>query len=747
VFLLAGGMAQPARAFTASAGFHAVVEAEDATATIGDVNDSRRIGDQPAGLSAPLTGYSGSGFLDFSNPVASSDWRGTIPVGHDGATWHINVPSTGIYRLRFVYNNPGTKWNGSRNARDERNMRVTVNGNSYTGADGWIGWMIFSVSGYNGTAQPDALQTADTVAQNRAWNNNFMYVPLRAGDNTLRLSLEAPPGQGVYDGPNLDRSEVDSADDLFVDVGGVPSKRGAFQHPGLYVTSQQLASMRRAKEVPDSVSAKGYERLVASPLSSCSYARSDGYYSTVERGPYNNPDVGSSQFSNDGTAVFYNALRWYLDGDVCHAQKAIELLNGWANTLQRVVNNDAKLIVALTAPQYLNGAEIIKHVYNADPSVPAAQKWSAQDMARFDRLVREVFYNTIAGYYPQANGNWDANIAAANLAIGVYLDDHAIFNRALEQFYRGDVVPGTLSMGSLPAYIYPTGESQESNRDQGHAGLGLQGFAETSEISWNQGIDVFGAYGHRLLAAARYYGRYALGAAVPSETFISDKGRGAVSTPLFEVLANHAAAAGAGPDDLALINRVLAEKYRSGDQWISSLVFQTPPGPADVSALRSLVELNSARERARYTADSWAAFAIALNNASSVLREGNSSQAVVDFATAALAEAVQGLAAVADGGVGGVVPATLSLTLGAPAAFRAFVPGVEARYTATTTANVLSTAGDAVLAVSDPSTTSPGHLVNGAFSLAQPLEASVAGSAPVAVSGTPAPLAAWRAPV
>src|SRR3954463_2148518 len=47
VFLLAGGMAQPARAFTASAGFHALVEAEDATATIGDVNDGRRIGDQP----------------------------------------------------------------------------------------------------------------------------------------------------------------------------------------------------------------------------------------------------------------------------------------------------------------------------------------------------------------------------------------------------------------------------------------------------------------------------------------------------------------------------------------------------------------------------------------------------------------------------------------------------------------------------------------------------------------------------
>ena len=63
--------------------------------------------------------------------------------------------------------------------------------------------------------------------------------------------------------------------------------------------------------------------------------------------------------------------------------------------------------------------------------------------------------------------------------------------------------------------------------------------------------------------------------------------------------------------------------------------------------------------------------------------------------------------------VGGTVPATLSLTLGAPATFGAFTPGVAQEYTASTTATVISTAGDATLTTSEP-----GHLVNGAFSLA-----------------------------
>ena len=67
---------------------------------------------------------------------------------------------------------------------------------------------------------------------------------------------------------------------------------------------------------------------------------------------------------------------------------------------------------------------------------------------------------------------------------------------------------------------------------------------------------------------------------------------------------------------------------------------------------------------------------------------------------------------------------TLSLTLGTPASFGAFTPGITKTYTASTTANVISTAGEATLSVADPSNTATGHLVNGAFSLPRPLKAA-----------------------
>src|SRR3954470_22914342 len=72
-----------------------------------------------------------------------------------------------------------------------------------------------------------------------------------------------------------------------------------------------------------------------------------------------------------------------------------------------------------------------------------------------------------------------------------------------------------------------------------------------------------------------------------------------------------------------------------------------------------------------------------------------------------------------NGSPSGTVPATLALTLGTPAQFGAFTPGVDKTYIASTTANVISTAGDAALSIADPSTTNTGKLVNGSFTLPQ----------------------------
>ena len=100
----------------------------------------------------------------------------------------------------------------------------------------------------------------------------------------------------------------------------------------------------------------------------------------------------------------------------------------------------------------------------------------------------------------------------------------------------------------------------------------------------------------------------------------------------------------------------------------------------------------------------------------------------------------------ADSTVGGSVPATLALTMGAPVSFGGFTPGLGKDYFASTTANVVSTAGDATLTVADPDgSANSGHLVNGAFALPTALQAS--GSTAGAYSALPATLKTYSGPV
>jgi len=101
--------------------------------------------------------------------------------------------------------------------------------------------------------------------------------------------------------------------------------------------------------------------------------------------------------------------------------------------------------------------------------------------------------------------------------------------------------------------------------------------------------------------------------------------------------------------------------------------------------------------------------------------------------------------------VGGRVPSTLSLTLGAAPDFGTFTPGVDKTYTASTSATVISTAGDALLTVADPDTAHPGHLVNNAFALSEGLQAKATdpgtSGSPFNQIGASYNLLAWSAPV
>jgi hypothetical protein len=75
------------------------------------------------------------------------------------------------------------------------------------------------------------------------------------------------------------------------------------------------------------------------------------------------------------------------------------------------------------------------------------------------------------------------------------------------------------------------------------------------------------------------------------------------------------------------------------------------------------------------------------------------------------------------------VNGTLSLSISSSANLGSLVAGLAHDYEASAAAIINSSAANATLSVSDPSTTASGRLVNGSFALAQPLQARATNAA------------------
>lgn len=428
--------------------------------------------------------------------------------------------------------------------------------------------MIFNVSGYNDESfDQSVVQSLDTIGGNTVWNNNYMNVWLEAGDNEITLGIQAPPGQGVYDGPNLDYFDITYIGDEYVDESEIPyiGEDFEFRHPGVYYTMDDLENMKANKDQEDTVYYKGYRQLLDSKFSKKDYKQRP--QEVLDVGPYNNPNIGGTQYTEDSMAAHYNALRWYLEGDRENAKKAIEILNDWTATLKTVSdNNDIKLRIALMGTEMMNAAELLKYGYNQDPEVPEEEKWQQEDIEAFEAFFRDKLLSKTISYYPQANGNWDALIGAFNMSAAVYFEDVDLFNDCLTQYYIGNLCGGnTASTGSLANYIYPTGEAQESSRDQVHQEMGLTGLSYQCNIAWNQGLDLFEAYDSRLLKGLVYHSKYNLMEEVESETFISDKSRGAAAAT-FEVVYQHYKTYpdGISGEDFAVLEEAVEKLCRQG---------------------------------------------------------------------------------------------------------------------------------------------------------------------------------------
>jgi hypothetical protein len=312
----------------------------------------------------------------------------------------------------------------------------------------------------------------------------------------------------------------------------------------------------------------GWNRLLANPHSQPTW-RPNPQATIIRGGTGQNYGI----LYNDIAAAYQNALRWRVAGSTANGDCARDILNAWSATLTSITGNaDRYLAAGIYGWEFANAAELMRG-------------YSGFDLARFQRMMRDVFYPLNDWFLRNHNdacitnywANWDLCNMASVMAIGILCDDGALYDQAVTYFKSG---AGNGAIRNAVPFLHPNvdghdlGQWQESGRDQGHTVMGMGQMGAICEMAWNQGDDLYSYDDRRFMKAAQYVAKYNLGHDVPFTTY--GWGTGQTCAPQSQTVVSSVARGQVRPV-WAMLHYHYARRLRLNVPYISEMAFSVAP--------------------------------------------------------------------------------------------------------------------------------------------------------------------------
>ncbi|MFB6844739.1 alginate lyase family protein [Streptomyces sp. NPDC056373] len=277
-------------------------------------------------------------------------------------------------------------------------------------------------------------------------------------------------------------------------------------HPGLLHTRADLDRMAAKVKAGARPYTAGFAELTANRHAQSGWRANP--QAVVYRGSGTPQNYGI--LYNDIHVAYQNALRFHVSGEEAYAGTAVAILNAWSGKLTRLEGSaDRFLAAGLYGYQFANAAELVRDHGDFD-------------LGRARRLMLDVFHPLSDDFLSRHNNavltnywpNWDLTAIACVLATGIFCDERAVVERAVEYFKHGDGM-GSVRHAIPVVHADGLGEWVEAGRDQGHALLGVGLMGTVCEMAWNQGVDLYGYDDSRFLKGAQYVAKWSLGGDVP----------------------------------------------------------------------------------------------------------------------------------------------------------------------------------------------------------------------------------------
>ena len=308
--------------------------------------------------------------------------------------------------------------------------------------------------------------------------------------------------------------------DLYMTAAGwLDPVAASYTHPGLLHTAADITRVKGL--LTTAPFAAAYSRLES--LSGGSAAGAVEYLKRLDKSNWEKTYSDYSNYTHaatDAKLAYELALRYQLKGSEAAANKAVAIMNDWAQNCKGVLRLDGytnsipdpnEYLLCIQAYQFANAAELLRD-YSG---------WNADDFTAFKTWMRETFgklaYEFLETHHGNANPlhywlNWDLAALTAIYSIGVLCDDSALVDYALNYVSNGT---GTgkadnaiTATHSDPDSDETLAQCQESGRDQGHSTLDVTLLGVFCQMAQSQGTDLFTPY--KALEMAEYVGKYNL---------------------------------------------------------------------------------------------------------------------------------------------------------------------------------------------------------------------------------------------
>ncbi|MDO7887134.1 alginate lyase family protein [Hymenobacter cheonanensis] len=252
-----------------------------------------------------------------------------------------------------------------------------------------------------------------------------------------------------------------------------------FRHPGVLNTQASLDQVAAQLKAGDKARQAGYQQVVA-------YVAKHPVPSTFPSVVYAVAGAGSpteDQIRRDAELAYACALRWATTGEAAYARQARQVLDGYARTFQRYSTapkpdgsptefRQTYLEAAWVAPTFVAAAEIIRYYR---PGGQAGAGWPAADVAAFSGFLKKLQTDYVDPLPAGANwvNNWQVSCAYAQLALGVWFDDKAEYEKGFRY-----------ALAVQPQVFYANGNVKElCDRDCHHPQYTLTGLTNAAEIA------------------------------------------------------------------------------------------------------------------------------------------------------------------------------------------------------------------------------------------------------------------------